>query len=341
MKISASRGLAALLAAFLAVAASTTPAAAQPSQGASLTEEQKETARGLMKSGRQKEAAGDLEGALADYQAADDLMAVPSTSLSVGQVLARLGRLVEARTALLRAARYPVTASSPAPLVEARDAASALADEVGARIPSLTITLAGAEGKPVTVELDGVALKESLVGRPVRVNPGTHRVRATYGEHVLHEAEVTLAERASETHAIVLDPAALAKLAPPPDPDPVPDSVPQPQPLPEPRLPPPDDAIIPVAGWVGVGLAAAGAIIGGVAGAIALVRTNDLDEACPDQRCSVDLRQEWDDANVAAHVSTAGFALAGAGAAVFVIALIVSSSESSDEARVPPLTWRF
>jgi hypothetical protein len=315
----------------LGLGAVSTPAFAQ----AEPTEGQKETARGLMKSGRDKEKAGRYEDALADYQAADAIMQVPSTSVSVGEMLVRLGRLVEARTALLRAARYPIDSGSPDALREARDKAASLAEELGERIPSLTIVIQGVEGSRVTVQVDGEAVAPALVGRPLKLNPGVHAVRVLQRDRVLAEREVTLVERGSESLEVPIDPTTLA-----PDPDPVPSPSPDPLPLPDPRPDPTQgDEGLPAPAWVGIALGGAGLVVGAAAGIVALVRTSELDDACPDQRCAADQQGAWDDANLAAHVSTGGFVAAGVGAAILVVTLIVAAS--SDTAVAEPLTWRF
>src|SRR5262245_53464167 len=89
------------IAAVASVALSSALAVAAPSA------QDRERARTFMDLGDDKAAAGDLEGALKAYQAADGIMGVPTTGLEVGRALEKLGRLIEARDAFVRVARFP------------------------------------------------------------------------------------------------------------------------------------------------------------------------------------------------------------------------------------------
>ena len=73
--------------------------------------------------------------------------------------------------------------------------------------------------------------------------------------------------------------------------------------------------------WTGFGLAGAGLVLGGVAGGIALSEYQQLEDECPTLGCSQD---QIDEARTIAHVGTAGFVVAGVGAAVGLVALLIS-----------------
>src|SRR5690242_13508597 len=102
---------AAIAALILATAA---PAFAEP------TAAEKETARNLMQEGRDLRDKKDLKGALQRFQAADQLMGVPTTGYEVASTQVALGLLVEARETLNRVSRLPAQAKEPAPFREAR-----------------------------------------------------------------------------------------------------------------------------------------------------------------------------------------------------------------------------
>src|SRR5262245_1107365 len=67
----------------------------------------RETARTLVIDGRKKFGAGDYEGARKAFQAAHEIMGVPTTALDLAKALEKLGKLVEARTVALEVARMP------------------------------------------------------------------------------------------------------------------------------------------------------------------------------------------------------------------------------------------
>ena len=86
----------------------------------------------------------------------------------------------------------------------------------------------------------------------------------------------------------------------------------------------PDARDTSIGPWTIAGFATAGAglVAGAVAGGIALARIRSLKDRCPPAGagCSQD---QIDRGRLAAHVSTAGFALFGAGAAAGIIGLVV------------------
>src|SRR5215216_121208 len=59
--------------------------------------EDRESARQFLDRGDEQVEKGELEGALASYQAAHELMHVPTTGLEVARLLVKLGKMVEAR----------------------------------------------------------------------------------------------------------------------------------------------------------------------------------------------------------------------------------------------------
>src|SRR5271169_6333782 len=79
----------------------TTSARAEPSAA------DRETARTLMQQGRELRAKGDLKEALKRFQAADEIMHVPSTGLEVAKSQVAIGELVEARDTIAAIRRVP------------------------------------------------------------------------------------------------------------------------------------------------------------------------------------------------------------------------------------------
>jgi len=67
--------------------------------------------------------------------------------------------------------------------------------------------------------------------------------------------------------------------------------------------------------------------VGIITGAIALSKASELDDACPDKRCSVEQQSVLDTGEALAYTSTAGFVVGGAGIAVGLVALLMSGTK--------------
>ncbi|MCC6524757.1 MAG: hypothetical protein IT373_19020 [Polyangiaceae bacterium] len=306
-------------------------ATAQPT--AEPTPADRENARGLLDLGDKKAAAKDYEAALKAYRAADAIMHVPTTGIEVGRTELKLGLLVEGRDTLLRVARIPQKPGESDAFARARADALALAEQVGARIPSLVVQVSGPPaGTAVTVTVDGVKLAPELFGLPRKVNPGEHVIVAAAPGYVERKETVSVAEGAELPVTLEL---AVAAGGAPPVPDP---KVPGPEPEPEPENGQGGGAYHPLL-WVGVGLAAGGVVVGGITGGIALKRARDLRVACPDEICPPEQEDELATAKKIAAASTANFAIAGLGAVLAIIGGVLPRSApepTTGEWRIAP-----
>jgi hypothetical protein len=281
----------------------------------------KETARGLMASGMSKYQAGDYQGALSDFEAADLIMAVPTTRTAVGKAQEKLGRLLEARDTLIGVARMPKDPKESEPFEQARREAAALEQDLARRIPALKLAVSGPpQGTAVTASIDGTAIPQALVAVERKLNPGTHRVKVSAPGFEPVEITVELAEGEQKTLPVALKPAGAG-------------GAPQPQPTDGDS----QGGISPVA-WVGFAIGGAGIIAGAVTGGLAMSKTSELEEACPDKECSGADGDELDSATALAHASTACFAVGGAGLALGLIGLFaLSPTGGDDEAAVVPM----
>ena len=68
---------------------------------------------------------------------------------------------------------------------------------------------------------------------------------------------------------------------------------------------------------------------------MALSRESDLATSCPDQKCAPDAHNDLDDSLTLAHVSTAMFAIGGAGIALGIVGLALSDFDGEESAVVP------
>jgi len=283
-----------------------------------------------MNEGAEKYQRGDYPGALAAFQGADDIMGVPTTGLELAKAQAKLGLLVEALEKLARVRNYPVTAGEPAPYAQAREQAEALVIEVTARIPSLEIAIVELPaGTSAEVTIDGTALPPAMAKLPQKLNPGPHRVSVKAAGFAAYEQEVTLQEQEHRRLEVELQPGAAGAPAEPPAPAAAPAA---------PRPPPPamapeqaeEPAAVPPLAWVAFGVGAAGLVAGTVAGAMALSQISTLQDECPDKQCEPGKDADIDRTTTTAHVATAGFVVAGVGAAVGLILVLTADSGAAE-----------
>lgn len=273
----------------------------------------KETARRLMTEGRTYRKAGDSKSALKSFQAADDIMHVPTTALEVGRTEVELGQLVEARDTLLAIARLPAAPKEPRAFVEARATAKTLAGELEGRIPSIKLTIQGvpADGV-VTVQVDDVPIPAAALGVPRAVDPGHHVISGSLGAGSVggtapHTTTVDVTE--GEIKEVTLDMAAPV----------VSEEVPAAKP---PSAPTDTWRLV---SYVGFGVGGAALLVGSITGIVAI---SDLSSAkkmgCVGNQCPPSADAELNTAGTFATVSTVGFVLAAAGVGAGAVGFILS-----------------
>lgn len=193
-----------------AQAASFSVRAAEPSA------EDRERARALLFNGREKLKAGYPAAAVRSFQAAHGIMGVPTTGLDLAKGLVALGLLMEARTTALDVAQFPVEPREPRAFSNARAAATALVEELAARIPSLVIQVRDPPGIAAQVFIDGVSMPIEALGLPWKVNPGEHVVAVTAAGFQAQRRTLVVNEGDSLTVDLALSPgSSQADVAPP------------------------------------------------------------------------------------------------------------------------------
>ena len=120
--------------------------------------------------------------------------------------------------------------------------------------------------------------------------------------------------------------------APAPTATPDPNSNAVPTPTPPTPTPVPGDAtseggLSPLV-WVGFGVGGAGLVLGAITGGVSISQTNTLKDSCGTNvtSCTVNA-DDYSTANTLANVSNVSFAVAGVGAVVGVIGLLMSGGE--------------
>jgi hypothetical protein len=266
------------------------------------TAAQKESARSLVLSGRKYREQGKKQAALDDFSAAWALVKNATTGHELGKQQSEMGLLVEARDTLLEVGRLPVESPENSALAKARSDAKSLADSLATSIPTLKIVIQGADQRlSVEVLLDDHSVSSELLATPLKVNPGTHRVVVRQGAR--SKVVETLIARAEEKELRVVLPEA--------------ESV--------------GTNGVHWLTWTGLSLVVGGGVAGGVTGALALDRANEVAAGCPAGQCPPALHDTLDSANALAIGSTVSFAVGGAGLAAMVVGLFLPTSQNSSQ----------
>ncbi len=255
------------------------------------TAQEKETARALMDQGDERFEQQNYAGALEAYLGAHAIMRVPTTALEVAKVQEKLGRLVEARDALLEAIRYPKTPNEPLVYATARTSAEQQAVALGERIPSIVVRI---KGQPkdalMKVTVDGVVVPPAAASLPFRVNPGRHHVVVSSEDTTTGDGNVDVAERESK----VVDVTVVAR----------------PRPAKKDAAPETRSSPFRTVGLVTAGAGVAGLVVGTAFGISASSKQDDAD--CPGNVCRDDASAEMlRSANDAATASNIAFLVGG------------------------------
>jgi hypothetical protein len=233
------------------------------------------------------------------------------TSMEATQELRKSGKLVEAREQAV------VCGQGSCPDVIGKKCREWV-QELDGIIPSVVVTVKDPSGKDstaATLQIDGKP--HPMDGRAIQLDPGQHVfVAQLQGQAPLRE-EVLIGEGDSNRRIVL-------SYAPKQGPAPG-------------AAAPGDGGGVHVLVWIGFGVAAAGVVAGAVTGGLALGGGASIDENCNDKLCPESERESYDRSLLLAHVSTVSFAVAGAGAALGVVGLLLSDFGGSEEMAVQPL----
>lgn len=232
---------------------------------------------------------GHFEQALASYESAWKLRKTHDLAAAMAQVEMLLGRPRDAAEHLAYALRYfPVSGKK-----ELRETLeSALADATK-KVTKVRLMVTGDAGAPV-ISVDGKPIDTTVTGSEIYLAPGTRTVEASAKGFKPARRTIEAKEGQSEEVTLALVPEDKGG----------------------------ERSMLPVAISFGVG--GAGLIAGAVAGGVAIAQLGDLKKVCGDALvCPPSEHGHVDAANVSAGVSTAGFVLAGVGAAVGVTLLLL------------------
>ncbi|MGZ3456411.1 MAG: hypothetical protein ACXVEF_42800 [Polyangiales bacterium] len=263
----------------------------------------------LVGEGRKLRAAGDLHGARERFESAYLLVPTPIIGLDLGKAREALGFLIEARVVLLESSALPPIANESAESKAARAEAIRVANELDGRIPTLAVSIEGAEsGVKVVVTIDGVEVPEADLASPRKVNPGKHVVLARMGNRQ-ERTQVELAEKEAKIASIVFAPVKAL-----------------PEPVKPPIKPPPEQPRVyrtSLLTYVGFSVAGAGLVVGTITGIVAVKKAHTFTSACDKKdQCPLSTQSDYDQSRNFGNVSTVSFIVTGVGLAVGVYGLL-------------------
>ncbi|HWA76983.1 MAG TPA: hypothetical protein VG937_31830 [Polyangiaceae bacterium] len=287
----------------------------------------------LADQGKCSEAIENLERAEALYHA-------PTILGRLGECQVEVGRIVLGTENLNRVVREQLPPNAPAAFQAAQQRAKGVLDRALPRIAYLVVKVTPKDLPATVVTVDGAPVPNALIGAERPTDPGNHEVIVKATGYNETKASVTLAEGSHQEVALVLtaDPNAVAAAAAPSTPT---------APPPPAALPPTAPAPTPVAGsgsnhtlaYVMLGVGGAGLITGSVTGLMAMSKKSSLD--CPNSKCPTPEHDTLDSAKTLATISTIGFGVGIAGAAVGVVLLVTGGkSEAAPTAQVGRVTAR-
>lgn len=242
--------------------------------------------------------------ALERVEQAEALYHAPTHLQMKGEALEGLGRLAEALAVYRQLMAEPLADGAAAAFVRAQQFARERARELSGRVPTLEVRVAGAPAHAVEATVDGRPIAVGG-GEGVRVDTGSHTVVVTADGFESVEREITLLEGDAGLLDIELEPSGAAASEDEGDEDTA-------DAAPGIYLPP----------WIAFGVGGAGLLVGTITGVLSISKVGDLDEKCPDYRCTPAEQSLIDEAGTLGNVSTVGFVIGGVGVAAGVVLLL-------------------
>lgn len=282
---------------------------------------ERNAARNLAEQGRDAFDKGDFERSRDLFHRAYDLVQAPTLALYEARSLAKLGRLVEAEEAYLRAIRTPLGPSSPEAFRRAVRDAESEEQQLAPRLPRVTIVVAGpgAQRPELGVTIDRERVKSALLGVEMPVDPGNHQLEAQVPGGEVSRVQFAIAEREHKTVEI--------RVAAPVS---APSPVAAPARAPELRSPPeaPRSSWHRPAAFAAGGLGLVGLGTGVVAGILAGSKHADAERQCPNRACVSGSEGEDSLSSFRSlrTVSTIGYVVGAVGVAAGVTFLLTAPS---------------
>ncbi len=296
-------------------------ASAQPGESAAVAEALFQQARDLVKQERYAEACPKL----AESQRLDPKL---GTLLNLAVCNEKLGKIATAWAEYTSAAAIARREGQREREDFSREQIAALEKKLARVILQVAAPEAG-----LSVTLDDQPMAGAVLGTPLPIDPGKHRVSATAPGKKAWSQDIDVP--AKKTEVLVSIPALeAAPAAPPPiPPAPAPPAIPpaaSPAPPPPPAVTPPPVATPPSTGSTatalmasGFSIGALGVVVGTITGAVTLSQAGTLHMSCKNNVCPSGDQINIDAANRVANISNASFAIGAAGVVVGVVGVFM------------------
>jgi hypothetical protein len=281
---------------------------------AEVTTAEDASARRLVSEGRNLCARGEFAACLRQLQTAGNLVRLPSTGVEIAEVQASLGLLVEARTTLGRALAMSTIAYDLVQTSEVRAKAQKFDDDLASRLASLRFEVSG-----VPAEMNAAIWVDESVAPvpaelPLKVNPGRHVVVAkTASEQVTRIVDAR--ERSTTTVALAFNAPGSSGASE------VRSSMAETTPA---------SHSLPPAAYVGLGIGAAGFVVGGVTGLLSLVTKKASDPRCAAIQCPPASWNDYDPTQrTLVKTSTVSLIIGAAGLGLALGSILVHRKEAA------------
>jgi hypothetical protein len=174
---------------------------------AQVIDAERAAARELFKEGDELQRAGKFNEALDKFQRAQKAYSAPTNVVRIAQCQSAIGQLVESAESYRAALRMPVPPGSPKAFDAAVEQAKTELAQVEPRVPKLVVQLAPSSSN-AQMQIDGQNVSAALVGEPLPLDPGMHRVRVFAQGFSSWEQDALLKERETTTVVATLRPTA-------------------------------------------------------------------------------------------------------------------------------------
>jgi hypothetical protein len=317
---------------------------------AEISDADKGTARELTIQGGDALKARDYTTAADRFSRAERLFEAgnspvpPTIRVGLARASAALGKLVTAQELYSKVTHETIPPNASAALIAAVEEAQRELAALTPRVPGVVINVKGTDA--VRVTLDGNEVPSAAFGVKRLADPGKHVVRALAVGFSPAEAAVTLTEGKVEAVTLELKPG-------PGGPTELPGQGPAGGPA-GPVAGPGGGAVVvaPVdtsaptrrkVGFVGIGVGAAGLIVGAITGGMALSKHSSIAGHCPNGVCpsssqytQAQFNSDLSSYNTLGGVSTAGFIAGGVLAATGII-LVATAPRSVQTGSISPV----
>jgi len=163
-------------------------------------------ARDLFKEGDELQRAGKFAEALDKFERAQQIFSAPTNMLRIAECEAALGRLVESAESYRAVVRTPLPAGSPPVFQAAVDQAKGELAQVEPRVPKVVVQVQPSGLSNEQMQIDGQNVPAALIGEPIPLDPGKHKVIVFAPGFASTEQQVTLREHESKSVQIALEP---------------------------------------------------------------------------------------------------------------------------------------